>query len=161
MGGAQTTHKHDQPHTSPRREKPCYATNLLPRNPRPERAGQGKSKNNPVYTLSPKHKTFILDTDASNDTIEAVLFHEQADDDPRTQPSRPTKSNHRIQLSRHTSPSPIPTPSPLNRGAQAHTLTPHTTKGLPLSHPMTRPHRSAPGWQQQNARSIATQQSKK
>ena len=51
MDGAQTTHKHDQPHTSPRREKPCYATNLLPRNRRPERAGQGKSRNNPVYTL--------------------------------------------------------------------------------------------------------------
>ena len=47
----QTTHMHDQPYPTRRREKPRYATNPLPRNPRPKHAGQGKSRNNPVYTL--------------------------------------------------------------------------------------------------------------
>ena len=44
---AHSTPRPDQP----QRLKPRYAANPLPRNPRPERAGQGKSRNNPVYTL--------------------------------------------------------------------------------------------------------------
>ena len=44
---AHSTPRPDQP----QRLKPRYAANSLPRNPRPERAGQGKSRNNPVYTL--------------------------------------------------------------------------------------------------------------